>query len=347
MAGKWVDFKTIKQKVTMEMVLVHYGLLNTLKQTPHGFKGPCPVHKGKHLNQFHVDTAKNRWNCFGGCDMENYEGHVIGFVAAMEGMDLREAALKIAEWYDLETAHPNQKEEKPQASAVATAPAPPVSEAPAPEPEAPVGGPDEPENKELTFQLKNLSADHPFFAERGISPEAVQTFGLGLCAKGLMKDRIAFPIHRPDGKLIGYTGRTVREVTDENPKWLLPPGLVKPKVLFNIHRVAGRYKAVVIVEGPLDLVAVHQAGYQNVVALLGKDLIEDESLFYDQLRLLVKNFDQAVLVLDGDEDGQEAAAKIAGRLAAFMFVRIVSLPDGQDPSDLAPEVLSNLLSFLK
>ena len=343
MPGKWVDFKTIKEKITMEMVLVHYGLLGTLRQTPQGFKGPCPIHQGSHPNQFHVDTKKNRWNCFGGCDMERFEGHVIGFVAAMENVDLREAALMIAEWYGLETARPAPGSKKSSGRRVAKSPSPASTpaglEASAPDNSS------EPENKELTFELKTLSVEHPFFTERSIAPETVQHFGLGFCTKGLMKERIVFPLHRIDGKLTGYLGRTVNEITPENPKWLLPPGLVKPKVLYNFHRVAGQFDRVIIVEGPLDLVAVHQAGYPNVVALLGKELIENSSLSYDQLRLLTQNFAQAVLVLDGDPDGREAAAKIAARLACFMFVRIVALPEGNDPSNLKPENLRQLLNF--
>jgi DNA primase len=363
MAGKWVDFKTIKETVKLEDVLVHYGLLSVLKQTAQGFKGPCPVHKGKHPNQFHVDTQKNRWNCFGGCDMGRFEGHVIGFVAAMEGVGLREAALMLAEWYGLSMERPDHpaqrksggrpaKGETSSSSAAAPAARRAVSAA-APEPAsaAPevVGraadAPEEPENKELTFELKNLSPDHSFFAERRIAPETVNLFGLGLCSRGLMKDRIVFPMHRHDGKLIGYLGRTVREITSENPKWLLPPGLVKPKVLFNFHRVVGFADTVIIVEGPLDLVAVHQAGFQNVVALLGKELLAEPSFSYDQVRLIVQNFSRVVLLLDGDADGQAAAVEIAGRLAPFLWVRSAVLPAGQDPGDVEPGLLRQILSF--
>jgi DNA primase len=344
MSGKWVDFKTIKEKVSMEMVLVHYGLLAGFKKTSHGFRGPCPIHKGKHPNQFHVDPVKNRWNCFGGCDMEALEGHVIGFVAAMEGVDLREAALMIAEWYDLSTERPDKI--SPRSRRKADSPAPPAK-SPAPvEKAAPVSAPgEEPENKELSFELKNLSVDHPFFQERGIAAETVQQFGLGFCSRGLMKDRIVFPLHRHDGKLIGYLGRTVREITDDNPKWLLPPGLIKPKVLFNFHRMAGIGKTVIVVEGPLDLVAVLQAGFPNVVALLGKELLSEPSLSYDQFRLITQNFSQAILLLDGDPDGQEAASNIAGKLAREIYVRIVPLPPDKDPSDLEPDALRHLLNF--
>jgi DNA primase len=276
--------------------------------------------------------------------MDKLEGHVIGFVAAMEGVELREAALMIAEWYNLPTERPDKI--SPRSHRKADAPAPPAK-SPAPAAKAaPISPPgEEPENKELSFELKSLSVDHPFFAERRIAAETIQHFGLGFCSKGLMKGRVVFPVHRWDGKLIGYTGRTVEEATADNPKWLLPPGLVKPKVLFNLHRIAGKFDTVIIVEGPLDLAAVHQAGFQNVVALLGKELIEDDSLSYDQLRLIAQNFSKAVLLLDGDENGQEASRRIAGHLAPLLWVRAAVLPAGKDPSDLEPDALRQLLSF--
>lgn len=347
MSNEWVDFKEIKEKITIEMVLVHYGLLETLKQTPRGFKGPCPIHKGSHANQFHADPIKNRWNCFGGCDMEKLEGHVIGFVAAMEKVSLREAALLIAEWYNLAKKHPSQKKKPSGTVTGKAAKTPPAPQKEIPKSNPPVDSSQEPENKELTFELKNLATDHPFFKKRGILPETISHFGLGFCSRGMMQDRIVFPLHNQDGKLIGYTGRTVKPITDENPKWLLPPGLIKPKVLFNFHRVVKTTDTLIIVEGPLDLIAVHQAGYPNVAALLGKDLLIDPSLSYDQLRLISENFDKAVILLDGDADGQKGALECLTRLSSQMFTRLITLPDEKDPSSFAPEELQNLLSFLK
>lgn len=354
MPGDWVNFKQIKEKVTMEMVLEHYGLMATLKRSSKDLRGVCPIHKGSHANQFHVDPVKNRWNCFGGCDMEKLEGHVIGFVAAMERISVREAALKIAEWFELDTTHPYKRDaadraEDPMAGSKAKASVKqqtkPKQTKKEPDPaEEEVNG--DPENKQLTFELKNLATDHPFFKERGILPQTIKLFGLGFCTKGLMKDRIVFPIHRRDGKLIGYTGRTVKEITDDNPKWLLPPGLIKPKVLFNFHRVVGKFKTVIIVEGGTSLVAVHQAGFPNVCGLLGSDLLEDENLSYDQLRLIVGNFDQVVLLLDGDKDGREGMEKSGERLVSHVFVRAVMLPGEKDPSDVPPSELNHLLSFL-
>lgn len=350
MTTEWVDFKEIKQKVSMETVLIHYQLLGTFRQTPQGFRGPCPIHKGKHGSQFHVDVAKNRWNCFGGCDMTKLEGHVIGFVAAMENVSLREAAIMIAKWYKIGTAYPSKREAGDRANSTAPAPKPepqaPKDESLQPNPTVQPPEDEEPENKELAFELKNLSTEHPFFTERGITPETVKEFGLGYCSRGIMKDRIVFPIHRHDGKLIGYTGRTVKEITDDNPKWLLPPGLVKPKVLLNFHRVAGRYKKVILVEGGTSLLAVRQAGFPNVVGLLGREILDNCALSYDQMRLITEHFDEAVLLLDGDKDGRDAADRNASKLVRHMFVRQVTLPDDSDPFDLPTRELVQILSFL-
>lgn len=348
MSQDWVDFKEIKEKVTIEMVLIHYGLLDTLKQTPKGFKGPCPIHKGSHPNQFHADPIKNRWNCFGGCDMEKLEGHVIGFVAALENISLREAALLLAEWYGLTRERPGQQKKKPSGTVAGKATeAPPVARKEIPKSNPSADSRPEPENKELSFELKNLGTDHPFFQKRGILPETITHFGLGFCSRGMMQDRIVFPLHNREGKLIGYTGRTVKSITDENPKWLLPPGLVKPKVLLNFDRVVNISDTLIIVEGPLDLLAVHQAGYPNVVALLGKELLIDPDFSYDQRRLITENFDKVVVLLDGDTDGQKAALDCLNRLIGQVFTRLITLPNEKDPSDLAPEELKNLLDFLK
>lgn len=361
MAEEWVNFREIKQTITMEMILAHYQLLGGFKQTSRGFRGPCPIHKGSHANQFHVDPVKNRWNCFGGCDMQTLEGHVIGFVAAMEQVPLREAALMIARWYDLLKPHPSEQESSRKDVSRSSGSrrgrqSPRPVETPAPvQPVTPVIAPavpvtsdqQEPENQELSFQLKSLAPEHPFFGERGITPDTIKTFGLGFCSKGIMKDRIVFPLHRYDGKLIGYVGRTTKEVTDENPKWLLPPGLVKPKVLFNIHRVIGTSRTIILVEGGTSLLAVHQAGFPNVGALLGCDLLEDADLSYDQFRLITAHFDQAVLLLDGDKDGKEGTDQCLRRLAPHIFVRAVCLPDDHDPSDIPPIQLTEFLSFLQ
>jgi DNA primase len=92
----FVSFKAVKQSVSMAQVLDHYGLMETL--VPRGrdsLTGPCPIHHGTNPTQFRVSPAKNIWNCFGGCP----GGNVLDFVAQMEKVDIREAALRLVEWF--------------------------------------------------------------------------------------------------------------------------------------------------------------------------------------------------------------------------------------------------------
>lgn len=97
-ASRWVDFAALKEKVAFEVVLAHYNVLDRVKRVPGGFRGPCPIHRGTHPKQFAVSTAKRVYYCFGRC---RSGGTVLDFVARMEGIALREAALLVAEWHDL------------------------------------------------------------------------------------------------------------------------------------------------------------------------------------------------------------------------------------------------------
>jgi DNA primase len=65
--SNWVDYKLIKSKVTMEMILSHYGLLEGLTKKGDNLAGCCPLHNGSNRSQFHVSLKKNNYNCFGDC----------------------------------------------------------------------------------------------------------------------------------------------------------------------------------------------------------------------------------------------------------------------------------------
>ena len=95
----YVDFKAIKQAVSILDVLQHYGLTETL--TPKGddkLVGRCPIHKGSNKTQFQVSRSKNAWYCFGKCQGG---GGILDFVAEMENTDIRGAALLIADWFSI------------------------------------------------------------------------------------------------------------------------------------------------------------------------------------------------------------------------------------------------------
>lgn len=97
-ASRWVDFRVVKDSVSFEAVLDHYDLLGSFQRTRDGFRGPCPIHKGTHPKQFVISSSKHVYYCFGRCQSG---GNVLDFVAHMEAVSIREAALLLAEWFDL------------------------------------------------------------------------------------------------------------------------------------------------------------------------------------------------------------------------------------------------------
>ena len=108
--------------------------------------------------------------------------------------------------------------------------------APAPKKPAPAAEKGAP-NAPLKFRLDKLEREHPYLAERGLTLETIVDFGVGFCAKGMMADRIAIPIHNAEGKVVAYAGRFPGEPPDEDtPKYKLPQGFRKSQELFNIDR---------------------------------------------------------------------------------------------------------------
>ncbi len=79
-------------------------------------------------------------------------------------------------------------------------------------------------NPPLGFELKDLDAEHPYLLSRGFTPETIEHFGLGFCSRGLLKDRVAIPLHDMAGALVGYAGRVVDDslITEDNPRYRFP-----------------------------------------------------------------------------------------------------------------------------
>ena len=94
MQDNWVDFKVVKEAVTMEMILGRYGV-NWLRKSKDELRGRCPVHQGDGESAFHVSLSRSAFNWFS-CKAR---GNVLDFVAAMEKCSVRDAALKLADWF--------------------------------------------------------------------------------------------------------------------------------------------------------------------------------------------------------------------------------------------------------
>ncbi len=314
MANTWVDFRTIKQTVSMRMVLDHYQV-QTLKLVHDELRGRCPIHKGEGVDAFHASVEKNCFQCFA-CKAH---GNVLDFVAAMEKCSARDAAVTLAEWFSGSATDGNREGPEPAAAAAAAS-----------------GGEATPENKRLGFELKGVDPSHEYFRKRGVTQNTTELFGAGFFAgKGSMSGRVVIPIHDSRGELLAYAGRSI---DGSEPKYKLPSGFQKSLELYNLHRVLeGRAEQVVIVEGFFDCMKVWQAGFP-VVALMGSSLSEQQE------KCLCGSFKMAALFFDGDEAGRGVTEDCLRRLGRKLWVRAVELTDGSQPDMLSELALEQLLS---
>ena len=278
MSAPFVSFKAVKQAVSMAQILERYGLLDTLKRHgADGLTGPCPIHQGTNKTQFRVSLSKNCWNCFGGCE----GGNVLDFVAAMERSDIRKAALLLSEWFGVDSkAEKPQRAKEPKARrAAAPEQSEPAVEAPSPgvaEPAVPVEAAAEAgENPPLRFSgLKDLDAAHPYLVKKGFSRAAMEELGVGYCRKGIMKERIAIPIHNPKGELVAYAGRLPDDRTPVGERYKYPETFHRDREVYNAHRAVRAVKTngfgLILTEDFLDVFRLYEAGYENAVALMGR-----------------------------------------------------------------------------
>lgn len=315
----WVDFKAVKHAVSMEMALAYYGVM--LRRI-HGpcLRGRCPLpsHASRgSVQSLMVDTEKNAWACHSGSCVASRGGrtggNVFDFVAAMERCSVRDAALKLQEWFAL-AARP-----APRGQIVSAAEALHIS------PHTDIGE----SNKPLPFTLWDIDLRHPYLSERRVDSKTAANFGIGFYpGKGSMEGRIVIPIHNDDGILVAYAGRSLDQ---SEPRYKFPARFRKSLVLFNLHRAIRHGKAVIVVEGFFDCFNVYQAGFPCVVALMGCSLSQRQEV------LLQKHFQQVTLMLDGDTAGRRAAAIIAARLVTKLAVRVVEIPLGSQPDQLGAD----------
>jgi DNA primase len=153
-----------------------------------------------------------------------------------------------------------------------------------------------------------------------------------------MNGRIVIPIENEAGELVAYAGRSIDA---SEPKYKLPAGFKKSQVLYNLARAVedDSMGTVVVVEGFFDCVKVVQAE-RACVALMGC------SLSRDQEQQLADHFRKVVIMLDGDDAGRRAALEIAARLARKVWVRVVEVPRGRQPDQLAIGEIRELLQGL-
>ena len=313
---EWVDFHAVKEAVTMEMLLDRYGFEFSRKGDQ--LTGPCPIHQGSNTNQFSVNLEMNAFHCFS--PQCGAKGNILDFVSRLEDISIREAALMIQGWFDVDSGPPPRGKKK--------------SKDPPPEE---ISKPPEPEgNPPLTFELKNLDPEHPYLEARGLEPKTIEHFGLGYCSRGMMANRIAIPVHNDQGELVAYAGRTVED--QENPKYKLPPNFKKSRVLFNLHQAHG--DPLVLVEGFFDVFSLWQAGVENAVALMGSSLsTEQEALILNHLG----EHGRLILMFDGDDAGRACTQEVAEKLIEKVYTKVIKLKEGEQPDNLSKDEIKNLI----
>lgn len=146
--------------------------------------------------------------------------------------------------------------------------------------------------------------------------------------------RIMFPLYDLSGNIVGYNGRIYNNNNKSDSKYINSRETAifkKGELLFNYHRAkehARDYKFIIIVEGQIDAIRCHQAGYKNVVASLGTAITKEHAML---LRKLSNNI---VLCFDGDKAGEKATNSAIEELSKLgIEPKIVRLPDNLDPDE--------------
>lgn len=343
-----------------------------LRRSGRNHTGFCPFHSNTKTPAFVVWQETGTWKCFGEC---NDGGDIFKFVMKKEGWDFKEALRYLAEraGVTLEEYTPQQEEQRDAADHLRT-----LLEEVAlfyhQQLKTPGGA------KTLAYLRE----------KRGLSDETIEAFLLGYSPKGwdnvlkhfsergysvddLMdagmlskndegrrydrfRDRLMIPIRDERGRMAGFGARTMDP--DGIPKYLNSPQTIlfdKGRLLYGLDRAKKAIRTLdqaVIVEGYMDVIAPHQAGFENVVAPMGTALGED------QLRLIKRYTagNHIVLALDPDAAGQkailrglDAARKSLDREGELAFdakgflrhearlqadLRVANLPDELDPDEV-------------
>jgi len=328
----FVDFKEIKQRVSMEATLGHYNVkLRRVNQ--HSLRGRCPLptHSSDQSKEsFIVQTEKNIWACQSNSCVAGRKGrkggNVLDFVSIMANCSIRDAALTLRDVFLVDSSPTSQTTKKVDETKKDFPPAAMTESA------------DNESNKPLTFTLKEIDKAHPYLRQRGITEETAKVFGVGYFAgRGSMSGRVVIPIENGRGELIAYAGRSI-DATE--PKYKLPVGFKRSAEVFNLHRVLALPESsrgsVIVCEGFFDCMKIHQAGVHAVVSLMGSALSDVQEKTLCQ-------FAHVILFLDGDEAGREAARSVAARLIHRTFVRVIDLPDGKQPDQLSSDEIKKVL----
>ncbi|MGH7612175.1 MAG: DNA primase [Candidatus Dormibacteria bacterium] len=316
------------------------------------WRGLCPFHT-EHTPSFYVNPGKQLWNCHG-C---NKGGDLFAFIEEIEHTDFRGALEELAPRAGVELqpereARPAEAARRRRLEAILqlnqlasrfyhhvlkeTA----AGQAGRRFLEARGVTAQDIEDFQLGYAPEGQSSQDNlvrFLLRRGGAAEQIQASGLGRSSRGGLGDffhhRVVVPIRDERGRPVGFGGRALG---NDGPKYLntrSTPAFDKSRVLFGLdlaREPISRQRRAVLVEGYFDVIGAHRAGVATAVAASGTALTEE------QVRLLHRFAEELILCFDADAAGSRAARAAVGLVSsAGMSCRLLSLPEGQDPDDLA------------
>ncbi|MGH8715736.1 MAG: CHC2 zinc finger domain-containing protein [Burkholderiales bacterium] len=342
MTNTWISYKELREKLSFEDILAHYRVeLKAKGDQWYGFC-PLPTHEGNRRSpSFSATITKGIWQCFG-CGAK---GNLIEFAARMERLnpddagEFRKAALFLKRTFV-------SGGEKPR----------PPARAPTETDQAGGGGDDSRKemtvivNARLHIELKSLDYDHPYLKRRGFSECIIKAFGLGYCNRGLMKGRIAIPLHDEFGYLIGYTGRIVDDsaINENTPRYLYPGSRERNWLRYEFHKSEFLYNGY-RVKGATDLVVVEsfsavwwlaEAEIINAVAVMGASVSEKQAKLITEL---VPEDGRVWVFANGDQAGERMAESAMKLIAPHRFVRWVKIGERKQPTDLSADEPQQIL----
>jgi DNA primase len=328
------------------------GRYTDLKRNGAQMMGLCPFHDERSPS-FSVDPQDKLYHCFG-CGVA---GDIFGFVMEKEGLGFSEAVEALADRYGVELQR-EQEDPRAEARRQARQRLQQLLERAAAY------------YSNYLWESKEAGKARDYLAGRGLAEQTLKDFGVGFAPSawdkilvagqragftvpemhsvGLVqrsrqgqeydrfRARIMFPIRDARGRVLGFGGRATRD--DQKPKYVNTAEtdfFHKSEILYGLDRARtamAKENRALVVEGYTDVLALHQAGLQGAVGVMGTAITPD------QVKTLSGVVDEVILALDADEAGQEAmlrAQRVAG--GRRMRLRVASMPKGVDPAELMAE----------
>lgn len=349
-----ISQNTIQQILGRLDIIDVIGGFVKLKRRGSNYLGLCPFHNEK-TPSFTVSPAKELYKCFG-CGRS---GNTISFIMEHEKYSYVDTLKWLANRYGIEIEETFQSDEQRQTQLAADSLFIINQFA------------KDFFIKQLFETEEGRDTGLSYFKERGFREEIINRFQLGyspeqrdaftkeavakqynselLLKTGLVvnrndqlmdnyRGRVIFPVHNHSGKVVGFGARILRN-NDKAPKYINTPEneiYVKSKILYGSYfarQAIDKADECLLVEGYTDVISLHQAGIENVVASGGT------SLTPDQLRLVKKYTNNLTIIYDGDSAGVKAALRgLDLALEEGLNVKLVLIPDNEDPDSYVNKV---------